>query len=792
MDRGNLTKYLDKIAADKPVPVAYTPIEILWVVANALNDLHANNIVHRDVKTDNILLSSKYYIKVADVGIANDETTNMTTVAGTSKWRAPEVLTSGSRYGKAADIYSFGILLQTLYPNPRDASAEWAQALAADCTAVDRTRRPTAEQLVRILLPELLSQPHLVTSLYAFEQDRAIIGQFPGCSHVEELIEAIEDGDVDIARTLLASGVHPDSFGEEGETPLLHAVHLGAVAMIDVLLAYHADVNIANSVCGLSHETRSSSTALDRLLRVETINVNVQTDELDTPLHLASAEGCLANVIALVNAGADLEATDVNLNRPLHFAASYGRKDVAGVLLQRGVRTSERNARGETPLHIAMMCNHGDVATLLVEANADIDALANGRSSLHYACEYGVADVIPALLARGADVNAKHDGSVSLLFSAIEDNRTDVVAALLASPDIDLLERHADGTTILHLAVLKGNHDIVRRLIEAGVDVGQREIQSGLCAMDLALVKNDRDMDQLLEPAMNHIQALMRAIRRQNVPRCATLLQKPHSCHFCDEKGNSLVHTAVLTGNEAILDLLLAKPRTQCDTRNNEDKTPLALAIECGRSSMAKKLFHRTHTPVVAISEAEYDVTTAELGAGGFGVVVLGSYLGQKVAVKKLKNAGFRTPFEAEINTLLACPSPYLVQLIAIADRGSKTPELLFECMDGGSLRAHLNKKRLNEHTQVKVTNLQVAWVVANALKDLHAKKLVHRDVKSDNVLLSASGEIKLGDLGLVRFEATEMTGTRYWMAPEILQAQGTTYGRPADIYAKHRPIAVL
>ncbi|KDO22843.1 serine/threonine protein kinase [Saprolegnia parasitica CBS 223.65] len=157
MDGGSLASYLEKIAADKPVPVVYAPIEILWVVANALNDLHAKNVVHRDIKTDNILLSSKYYIKVGDLGVAKEEADYMSTAKGTKNWMAPEVLTSGSRYGTPADIYSFGILLQTLCPNPRDPSTQWVTTLAADCTDLDPTRRPTAAKLVEILLPKLQS-----------------------------------------------------------------------------------------------------------------------------------------------------------------------------------------------------------------------------------------------------------------------------------------------------------------------------------------------------------------------------------------------------------------------------------------------------------------------------------------------------------------------------------------------------------------------------------------------------------------------------------------------------------
>ncbi|KDO23943.1 TKL protein kinase [Saprolegnia parasitica CBS 223.65] len=202
---------------------------------------------------------------------------------------------------------------------------------------------------------------------------------------------------------------------------------------------------------------------------------------------------------------------------------------------------------------------------------------------------------------------------------------------------------------------------------------------------------------------------------------------------------------------------------------------------------MAKKLFHTVHAGVYAISDKDYDVTTTELGQGGFGVVYLGSYEGQKVAVKKVRSANHISSIKAEVDALLACPSPYLVRLVAVANRDSAAPTLLFEHMDGGSLRSFLDKKRLHERTSARVTNLHVAWVVANALKDLHWRNMAHRDIKSDNVLLSSSDEIKLGDLGLARIVATEMTeapGTRLWMAPEILRANGTSYGLAADIYA--------
>ncbi|KDO21909.1 TKL protein kinase [Saprolegnia parasitica CBS 223.65] len=815
MDGGNLTSYLEKLANDESVPVVYTPIEILWVVANALNDLHAKNVVHRDIKPDNILLSSTYYIKVGDVGIAKEESTNMTTGAGTSKWRAPEVLTSGSRYGTPADIYSFGILLQTLYPNPTDASTEWAQALAAKCTTIDPTRRPTAAKLVDLLRPMLQSEPHLVTSMLAFEQDRAEGLQvletismptdvqdaaMPGMPAApimpsrigrpqspltpeEALHVAVDTGKYDDVRTLLASGVHPDCATNGRETPLMKAVHFGYGDIADLLLEYRANVNIAifNGMTALhSAAGQSDSAMLDKLLRIKNVNVKGEPN-VRTPNAIACCD-CgrhVANAIALLDAGADLEAADEEMERPLHFAAIYGHKDIAAVLLARGARTSDRNQNGDTALHLAIQHKHGDVATLLVEAGADISVLSKGQSPMHCACQHGVVDVIPALIARGADVNSQFN-LTSPLMMATHHNHADVVRALLQLPGIDINRPNAHGVTALHVAASTKCYEIVRMLLQAGVDVGVR-------AIDLVKPDTDRAMLELLRPAYEHRERLLEAMHLADVGQLAYLLEQPYSCNIKDELGCSLVHLAVLADNEAMLDLLLAETRVNLATLNNEKKTPLAIAIERCYGSMAKKLFDRTLQPVVEISTTEYVETQTELGFGAFGVVVLGSYAGQKVAIKKFRHADCLKSFEAEVGTLLACPSPYLVQLVAIADRNSKTPTLLFEYMDGGSLRMHLEKKRINTHTAAHVTNLHVAWVVANALLHLHAKNFIHRDVKSDNVLLNSSDEIKLADLGLARPEATSMTeapGTPYWMAPEVLQADGAVYGCPADIYA--------
>ncbi len=176
------------------------------------------------------------------------------------------------------------------------------------------------------------------------------------------------------------------------------------------------------------------------------------------------------------------------------------------------------------------------------------------------------------------------------------------------------------------------------------------------------------------------------------------------------------------------------------------------------------------------------------LGRGGFAEVYLGEHmeLGTQAAVKVLHaqlSSKDVERFNAEARTIARLAHPHIVRLLEFATEQG-TPFLVMDYAPGGTLR-----ERHPRGTPLPLeTVLSYVRQVADALDYAHQEKLIHRDVKPENLLLNAKGQVLLGDFGIATVAQSshsqstqDALGTITYMAPEQIQGKP----RPAsDLYA--------
>ncbi|ELP87473.1 protein serine/threonine kinase, putative [Entamoeba invadens IP1] len=185
-----------------------------------------------------------------------------------------------------------------------------------------------------------------------------------------------------------------------------------------------------------------------------------------------------------------------------------------------------------------------------------------------------------------------------------------------------------------------------------------------------------------------------------------------------------------------------------------------------------------------------------KLGEGSFGIVYLGEYRGNKVAIKKMKEAQVSEEatkeFSKEVMMLNKFRCDYIIHFYGAVFKANRI-SLVTEYAQFGSLQSIMVNMPTNP-IRLKI-RIKLMLDAARGMQYLHENNILHRDIKPDNILIVSMDDNvlvngKLTDFGssrninmlMTNMTFTKSVGTPVYMAPEVLKRE--KYKKEADVYS--------
>ena len=177
-----------------------------------------------------------------------------------------------------------------------------------------------------------------------------------------------------------------------------------------------------------------------------------------------------------------------------------------------------------------------------------------------------------------------------------------------------------------------------------------------------------------------------------------------------------------------------------------------------------------------------------KIGAGGFSEIFEAQWLGYPVAVKVMSDPKITNElmdeFNNEVEKLFMLRHPNIIQIFGLCPT---TPKLavVTELAPNGSLFDYLHREKNNLSLEIKY---KFTRQLINVMFYIHSRGYVHRDLKTQNLLLDSNNDIKLCDFGLTKLKeelnlgSGQFAGTPCYMAPELFDKK--YYDEKVDIFA--------
>ncbi len=376
-------------------------------------------------------------------------------------------------------------------------------------------------------LPQGLLSRIIQHSKHTIEKKKELIGVFlvngGSVNSIDEqgrsaLLQAIALKDIDLARFVIEKGadINFKSQGQNKDTPLFLAVKQGDPVLVDLLLNHHVAIN-EKDVKGytvLHHAILAGKYQLFNVLVKKGASLNLPANDGCTPLHLAAMSN---NIEIITKVIPELCA------------------DKTHSLVREKPRFSAKDETGRTPLHWAVSSDNIRTVQQLARANTHSLLILDNRgfSPLHLAVERGDTNMVETLLRAcpaGFDKNLKNGAGNTMLHLAVLKDDVQMVK-FLREKGLDLNAQDAKGRTALHLFAEKGNFEMVEWLKKEGANTKIKDVNQKT-ARETAILAGNPSVAYLLSTWFQ------RTFRRKAMEQAA--IKKTQGLAFEYERSNQI------------------------------------------------------------------------------------------------------------------------------------------------------------------------------------------------------------------------------------------------------------
>lgn len=500
-----------------------------------------------------------------------------------------------------------------------------------------------------------------------------------------------------------------------------------------------------------------------------------------------------------------LLAVDQDGQNALTCAVRNNHEEMVDLLLksykEAKVDINSKDKNGYTVLHQAVQSDDKVLKRVLDESDIDVDVENSDKNRpLHYFCQSFKSPNCPepfqTFIKKGCNVNAQNNNGEAPLHKAIFNSsvRLMMVDLLLKNgADVNLL--NSSGESCLHYAVRLGRDDLVSVLLKAGADVTIAGSKEKKTPYQLALDEQHKEMANRIRKHKE----LLDWLHDLNLDCYAQQFVKEELFLdiLADVDEKTLEKMGIATGHqlkimkackvlkEQAAKLKAAKEEEISIMGSNDGPEPSEQALTNLRESLRSVKYS---DPAAFIQDSELEFTE-KLGAGSSGKVYKGLYKGGEVAIKVLKSmteSAEIEEFKKEFMIMSAVRSKYVVYFHG-AVLQPKLCMVMEYCSRGSLYHVITNEKYDIGWDKV----FQFAIETAKGIDQLHNgdPPIVHRDLKSLNLLVNDKWEVKVCDFGLSRFNTgsnaatlVKMRGTFAYCAPEVYF--GEQFSTKSDVYS--------